>query len=67
MMNRHSTSARVNVPDVKTLKSAVKEVVQAEDRSKNLVVFGSKEEAHEDTSKKISELSDYLGETPRHE
>jgi len=62
-----TTSARVHVPDVNTLKSAVKEVVQAEDRSKNLIVFGLKEETHEDTSKKISELLDYLGEKPRHE
>ena len=58
-------TTRTHVPDVKTLKSAVKEVVQTEDRSRNLIVFGLKEEAHEDTGKKITEILDYLGEKPR--
>ena len=41
-------SARDHVPDVKILRNVVKEVVQTEDRSRNLIVFGVKEEAHEE-------------------
>ena len=52
-----------HVPDVKTLKSAVKEVVQTEDRNRNLIVFCVKEGAHEGTNK-ISEIFDYLGGKP---
>ena len=56
---------RAHVPDVKTLKNVVKEVVQTEDRSRNLIVFGVEEEAHEDTGNKISEILDYIEEKPR--
>ena len=56
-------TTHAHVPDVKTLKSVVKEVVQAENRSRNLIVFCVKEGAHEGTNK-ISEIFDYLGGKP---
>ena len=58
-------TTHAHVPDVKTLKSAVKEVVQREDRSRNLILFVVKGEAQEDTGNKTSEILDSLGEKPR--
>lgn len=49
-----------------SLKRAFQDVVKEEDRSKNLMVFGLKEEQkEEDTSVKISDLFQQLGEKPR--
>ena len=62
-----SSAPKPRGPDVKSVKCAVKEVVQAEDRSRNLIVFGMKEEASEDTGEKICEMLEYLGEKPRQE
>ncbi len=55
------------VPAVKAIKQAVEEVVQAEDRSKNLMMFGLQEEPNEDTCAAVSGVLEFLGEKPRHE
>ena len=49
------------------IKRAVEEVVKAEDRSKNLMVFGLKETDKEVTGGKIDEPFVQLGTKPRHE
>ncbi len=54
-------------PAVGPLKQAVKQVVQAEDHSRNVVVFGLIEDKTKDTSQQIDELFEYLEEKPRHE
>ncbi len=55
------------VPSVKAVKQAVEEVVQAEDRSKNLIMFGLPEEPNEETCAAVSEVLEILGEKPRQE
>ena len=54
-------------PVMKSIKRAVEEVVQAEDRNKNVIVFGMKEDAKEITGEKVDELLEHLGTKPRHE
>ncbi len=54
-------------PALGSLKQVVKQVVQAEDRSRNVVVFGLVEGEAKDTCQQIDELFEYLGEKPRHE
>ena len=49
----------------KSLKSAVKSVVTEEDRSKNLIVYGLKEEQDELLPEAISEILSEIGEKPR--
>ena len=48
-----NSAQKPHVPAIKTLKKVVEQVVQADDRSKNFVVFGLKEETDEDTGKLI--------------
>ena len=55
------------VPAMKSLKRAMTEVVQAEDRSTNLIVYGMKETAGEETGQKIEDLFAFLGEKLRQE
>ena len=62
-----SSVHKANVPVTKSLSQAVRQVVQAEDRSRNFVVFGLKEEPGVDTGKQIDEVLEFLGEKPRHE
>ena len=49
----------------KTLKTVVQNVMQEEDRSRNLLVFGLKEEADEQVKDKIEAVLLELGEKPR--
>ena len=54
-------------PDMKVVKKAVQQVVQADDRSKNIIVFGLKEEKNEDINAVIDEVLESVGQKPRHE
>ena len=54
-------------PAIKSIKKAVEEVVKAEDRSKNLIVFGLPEVAEESTVERIEEMFEFLGEKPKQE
>lgn len=47
------------------LKSVVKEVVEEEDRSRNIMVFGLKEEENELLGTKVSDVLQTIGEKPR--
>ena len=47
------------------LKNIVKTVAEEEDRSKNIVVFGLKEESDEDLGAIVSDLLECTGEKPR--
>ena len=47
------------------LKKAMKEVVDEEDRSRNLVVFGLAEEEGEDLENKLCSVFQVMGEKPR--
>lgn len=49
----------------KQLKSAVREAVTQEDRSKNVMVFGLEEEEGEDLGEKIAGLMEDMGEKPQ--
>ena len=62
-----ATTDNSSKPVMKSIKRAVEEVVQAEDRSKNVIVFGMKEDAKEITDEKVDELLEHLGSKPRHE
>ena len=50
-----------------TLTEVIKEVVQEEDRSRNLIVFGLDEDKEEQLSEKICDLFETMGEKPRTE
>ena len=54
-------------PAIKTLMKAIKQVVQEEDRSKNILVFGLPEGVGEDTNAAIDKVFECVGEKPRHE
>ena len=54
-------------PTIKSIKRAVEEVVQEEDRNKNVIVFGMKEDDGEMIGEKVDELFGHLGTKPRHE
>ena len=47
------------------LKLAVKSGIQEEDRSRNVIVFGLREEASEQVEKQVSELFSEIGEKSR--
>lgn len=47
------------------LKSVVKEVVEEEDRSRNIMVFGLAEETDEQLGDKVSDVLQTIGEKPR--
>ena len=47
------------------LKLAVKSAIKEEDRSRNVIVFGLREEASEQVENQVSELFSELGEKPR--
>ena len=55
-----SRPAPVKIPP-KALQTAVRSIVQEEDRSKNLMVFGLKEEKDEDLSNAVSGVLEELG------
>ena len=57
----------VSKPEMKSIKRAVEEVVQAEDRNKNVIVFGMKEDDGEMIGGKVDKLFEHLGTKPRHE
>ena len=48
-----------------TLKSVVKSVVESEDRSRNVMLFGVSEEEDEQLSDKVRDIFQCLGEKPR--
>ena len=52
---------------MKSIKKSVEEVVKAEDRTKNLIVFGLPEVAEESSVKKIEEMFDFFSEKPKQE
>ena len=54
-------------PSVKAVQRAVQKVVQADDRSKNIIVFGLKEEDDEAIDSVIDEVLESVGQKPRHE
>jgi hypothetical protein len=54
-------------PAIKTLTKAIKQVVQEEDRIKNIRVFGLPEGVVEDTNAAIDKVFECVGEKPRHE
>ena len=47
------------------LKTAVRTAIEEEDRSKNLVIYGLKEDTGEHLSEKVSSIFEALGEKPR--
>ena len=47
--------------------SVVKKVVEEEDRSRNVMVFGLAEEEHEQLSEKVEEIMEVIGEKPKME
>ena len=53
--------------DAKTLKKVVKSVVEAEDRCRNVMVFGMEEEDNEQLCDKVNELFQDMNEKPRFE
>ena len=67
----YSSVVQKNIPTANTyistddVKSAVKSVVQSEDRSKNVMIFGLQEEANEDINDVVSGVFQALGEKPR--
>ena len=56
---------RDNVITPAQVKQAVKSVVEEEDRSKNVIVFGVKEEDEEKLETKISDIFQQVSEKPR--
>ena len=60
--NRSTGNIVISAEDVKT---AVQSVVQAEDRSKNLMIFGLQEETDENVNDAVGEVFHVLGEKPR--
>ncbi len=59
-----SASAHTSTFSAKNLKSVVRDIVDQEDRSRNLMIFGLKEEAGEQTDVKIEEILQRIGEKP---
>ena len=54
-----------NVINEQELKKVVQNVVQDEDRSKNLMIFGLPDEPNEDINGSVSQLLLVIGEKPR--
>ena len=63
VVSKSSTEGPVVTPE--HLKLAVKNAMKEEDRSRNVIVFGLREEEGEQVDKKVSELFADLGEKPR--
>ena len=62
-----AVTANQKTPAIKTLTKAIKQAVQEEDRSKNILVFGLPEGANEDTNSMVDKVFECVGEKPRHE
>ena len=62
-----AVTANQKTPAIKTLTKAIKQAVQEEDRSKNILVFGLPEGANEDTNSVVDKVFECVGEKPRHE
>ena len=60
---KESTSGQTQITS-ETLKSVVKNTMQEEDRSKNLIVFGLVEQENEDLQSSIGEVFSQLGVKP---
>ena len=67
VVGQSTSTAPVTVPSTAQLRKVVKTVVEEEDRSRNLVVFGLREmdESVEDTEKLVDEICEQIGEKPR--
>ena len=50
--------------DPKTLKNVVKSVVQEEDRSRNVIIFGLPEEKNENDESRVQEIFEEIGQKP---
>ncbi len=59
-----SASAQTSTFSAKNLKSVVRDIVDQEDRSRNLMIFGLKEETGEQTGVKIEQVLQKIGEKP---
>lgn len=69
VVSKSTTSAKQSFskPVIKSIKRVVEEVVEAEDRSKNIVIFGIKEEVGEVVGEQVDKLFEHLGTKLRHE
>ena len=59
------SKSTASVIDRKVLKTVVKDVVAEEDRTRNLMIFGLREETNKQINDKISEILFELGEKPK--
>ena len=62
-----TANKKISAPEIKTFTKAMKLVVQEEDRSKNIIVFGLQESVDEDTNSVIDKVFESVGEKPRHD
>ena len=58
---------KISAPEIKTLTKAMKQVVQEEDCSKNIIVLGLQESVDEDTNSVIDKVFESVGDKPRHD
>ena len=68
--NSYSAALKSNLPQEhtissKTLKHVVKSVVQEEDRSRNVMIFGLPEEPNEQLDTKVTEVFEAIGQRPK--
>ena len=62
-----NSNHNMSPPAIKKLQRVVEQVVQAEDRSRNIVVFGLPEGDNENTNSVVDKVFEAIGEKPRHE
>lgn len=58
-------AANSPVLENETIKSVAKQIVAEEELSRNIVVFGLKEDSNEELSQKVGEIFEHLGEKPK--
>ena len=62
---RNGTGSSQKPLSQSVLKKVVQEAVKTEDRSKNVMIFGLREEPNEDVNAKVNEVFEAMGEKPR--